>query len=109
MKQRRAWRPATGHEEVYHAAIRCQGKRSGLTPYRLRGVKKACPVEGKKTGAFASSGKPAVAQRWLLPLRNVFGMRLLSSLEGRRHIALVLGPQSKDDPDPDVSQSTHSH
>ncbi len=43
---------STRHEEVYHAATLCQGKRSGLTQRHLRGLKWACQVESQKMQDF---------------------------------------------------------
>jgi hypothetical protein len=36
------------HEQVYHAALRCQAALLSLTAQGLRGEKKACPAKGKK-------------------------------------------------------------
>jgi hypothetical protein len=43
---------STRHEEVYHAAHRCQAASLSLTASRGRGRKWACQVENKKTAGF---------------------------------------------------------
>ncbi len=52
MKERKRGLPSSEHEEVYHAASRCQAASLSLTARRLHGLKKACSVERQKTGGF---------------------------------------------------------
>ncbi len=54
MGQKDVKRPSREHEGVYHAASRCQAASLPETSRRLHDLKKACSVEGKKPGAFAS-------------------------------------------------------
>lgn len=42
------------HEEMYHAASRCQATSFSLTPRRLHDLKKTCSLEDQNTGGFAS-------------------------------------------------------
>src|SRR5437868_4500631 len=107
MKPRKCRKPSTRHEEVYHAAPRCQGKRSGLTAWRLHGLKKACQVEGQKTGTcFASQQYES-----LIPvsagLSRTRSMSTLCSFKGLRVIAPMFVPDSKDDSDPDIGKGSH--
>jgi len=44
MNQRKKEKPSSEHEEVYHAASRCQAAALSLTPRRLHGLKKTCSV-----------------------------------------------------------------
>jgi len=57
MKPEKRGRPSSEHEQVYHAAPRCQAASLALTPRRLHGLRRPCLVEGKKTGDFASQRK----------------------------------------------------
>ena len=72
MKQREQI-TSTEHERVYHAASRCQGKRSGLTATCLRGLKKVCSVESEKT-----AGVFAVQRTRLTRLQDLEGLVLRS-------------------------------
>lgn len=57
MKQGKGFSLSTWHEEVYHAASRCQAASLPLTARRLHGLTKPCQVERQKTGGcFASLG-----------------------------------------------------
>jgi hypothetical protein len=87
---------STEHEAVYHAAFRCQAASLPLTPHRLHDGKKACSVQGKKRGGFASQAVVALSCSW--------GMGQLSCLEGGCIIALVLLPARKDDSHPDAGE-----
>src|SRR5258708_14519125 len=69
-------------ERVYHAGSGCQAASLPLTPRHLHDLKKACSVEGKKTGGFASQETA--------PLSHSAGMEALSRLKGGRVIQLVL-------------------
>ncbi len=55
-------RPSSEHEEVYHAASRCQAALFSLTSRRLHGLRMPCSVEGKKTGHFASQRKALLSR-----------------------------------------------
>jgi hypothetical protein len=48
MEQRKRREPSREHEEVYHAASRCQGKRSGLTAGRGMVRRSHAQVKAKK-------------------------------------------------------------
>ena len=101
MNQWKRGKPSTEHEGVYHAAARCQAASLSLTPRRLHGLKRACSVEGKKTGGFAS-------QRQAF-LRYLESMALLCCFKCRRHIGLVRREHGEDDACPNVREGTHSH
>src|SRR6266849_9651954 len=95
MKQRKGGRPSTRHEEVYHAAPRCQAASLSLTARRLHGLKKTCHIEGQKTGCCFAS------------LSSSPGMVLLGSLKRCCLVALVLEPHGMDHPYPHIGESTH--
>lgn len=100
--------PLTGHEQVYHAAIRCQAAALSLTPQRLRGEKKPCPAQGKKERGFSFLSTKAV-QASRGTSSGASGMRALS---GCKRVGLITGlalPHTIDDADPDVSQRANSH
>src|SRR6266487_2531358 len=101
MRQKGGEKPSSEHEEVYHAASRCQGKRSGLTARRLHDLKKTCSVEGKKTGGFASQGTT--------PLSHSASMKVLSRHKGGRVIGLMLVQHSENDTCPHVGKGSDSH
>src|SRR5579864_4416764 len=90
---------STEHEEVYHAASRCQAASLSLTPRRLHDRKLTCSVKGKKTGGFASQTGGSLRSSW--------SMGQLSRQEGGCLIAFVLAPHRKDDAHPDVSKGTY--
>ena len=92
---------STEHEKVYHAASRCQAASLPLTARRLHDLKKACSVEGKKTGGFAS---PDTA-----PLRDAAGMEALSRLKGGRVIGLMLVQHGENDARPHVGKGSDRH
>src|SRR6266581_6993063 len=101
--------PPTEQKGVYHAARRGLAASLCLTASRLRGQDLVCSVEGQKTGSCCASHSPdAVAHRVAACLRRSPGMQLSCSLKSRCLIPLLIAPQSKDDPDPEVGQSTHS-
>ena len=85
---------ATRHEPVYHAAQGCQGKRSGLTASRLRGLFWACPVASQKTAGFFACLERMQGQRRHLSYAAC--MLLLCVLKGGRLIAAVMQPHGKD-------------
>src|SRR5262249_32914710 len=97
---------STRHEEVYHAAKARQAaslayslaRSLSLTALRLRGRRRACQVESQKNAGFLAP--PGRDQYDLLPLSRSASVLLLRLLEDGRLIALVMLPQSKDDPDP---------
>jgi len=93
--------PFSEHERVYHAASRCQAASLPLTPRRLHDLKKACSLEGKKTGGFASQAR--------VPLRHTASMEALSRLKCCRVIRLVRVHHGENDARPHVSESSHSH
>src|SRR6266516_458787 len=108
MKQQKYRKPSTWHEEVYHAAPRCQAASLSLTSRRLHGLKKACQVEGQKTGCcLASQGRARTI--WVVDqqLCGVFCVQTLCRFKGAGLIRLLLVPNSKDDPDPQVGQGSH--
>ena len=93
--------PSSEHERVYHAASRCQAASLPLTPRRLHDLKKACSVEGKKTGSFASQARA--------PLRRSVGMEALSRFKGGRVIGLVLVHHGENDARPHVGKGSDRH
>src|SRR6266702_1067306 len=90
--------PSSEHEQVYHAAVRCQAASLSLTARRLHGLKNACSVEGKKTGGFAS-------QRKVL-LSRFGGMQMSGHLKSRAIIGLMRCKQGENDPPPNVGERT---
>src|SRR5690348_15642009 len=101
MKQGEWGGPSSEHEAVYHAASRCQAASLPLTPRRSHGLKKACSLEGKKTGGFASHETA--------PLRHAAGMQALRRLKGGRVIHLVLGQHGENDARPHVGKGSDRH
>src|SRR5260221_12004746 len=88
-------------------ASACQGKRSGLTGARLRGLFWACPVESQK-----NAGVLALVERdqhELGPLSRWACMLLLCVLKGGRLIAAVMQPHGKDDPDPHIGKRSNRY
>ena len=64
MKPEKRTIPSSEHEQVYHAAARCQAASLSLTARRLHGLKNACSVEGKKNRRFCLSQKSASKPLW---------------------------------------------
>jgi hypothetical protein len=57
MKQGAQEKPSSEHEQVYHAAPRCQGKRSGLTPRRLHDRRRHAQLKAKKQAVWPLTGE----------------------------------------------------
>jgi hypothetical protein len=95
--KRSDWKdPSSEHEEVYHAASRRQAASLSLTAGRLHDLVKACSVEGKKTGRFASQ------RRGLL---SGSGSMSKPSLIKRRSLIGALGdPESRENAQPHVGE-----
>src|SRR5579864_4512681 len=100
MKQRKWGKPSSEHEEVYHAASRCKGKRSGLTARRLHGQKKPCSVEGKKTGGLASQRKAL--------LSCMASMQISGRLKSGAIIGLLGLEHGENDARPNVGEGPNS-
>ncbi len=102
MKAEKQGRPSREHEheheQVYHAASCCQAASLSLTARRLHGLVKACSIEGKKIGGFASQNTE--------PLSSFDGVKRLSRLKDSRNIGLVCAQHGEDDPHPHVRQGT---
>ena len=99
MKPEKRTIPSSEHEQVYHAAARCQAASLSLTARRLHGLKNACSVEGKKTGGFASQRKALLSR---------FGrMQMSSRLKGRAIIGLMGLEHGENDPCPNVGEGTN--
>src|SRR5579883_906091 len=99
MKQKRQGVASREHEVVYHAASRCQAAALSLTPGHLHGLKRACSVEGKKTGHFAFQRKA---------LLNCFErMQMSGCLKSRAIIDLMGLEQSENDACPNVREGTN--
>jgi hypothetical protein len=109
MKEGKRGSPSSEHDEVYHAASRCQAAALSLTARRLHGLKNACSGEGEKTARFFAAVQPAgrlgTRRR---RLRRSSGVSSLCRLEGLGLIGLPLVPHGKDDPDPHIGQGPHS-
>src|SRR5438094_1208549 len=107
MKQGKERTPSTWHDEVYHAASRCQAASLSLTARRLHGLKKACQVERQKTGCcFASVGSVSPAWMETSALGSAFGVEPLCLFKGLGLILLLLVPHGEENPDPQVGQRT---
>ena len=98
-----------GHEQVYHAAMFCQGKRSGLTEHSLHGEKKACPAKGtkKSKGSLLCPHEPS-KQTWKIS-GHTPGMGETSGFKGLNLIAGVTHPHPIHNAHPKVCQSAQSH
>jgi len=107
MKVRERAMPSTRYEGVYHAAYGCQGKRSGLTAVRLRGLKGTYRVESKKTAGFFARLEMKQPDQYLLGRSAC--MLPLSALKGDRLIAAVMEPHGKDDPDPHIGKRSERY
>src|SRR5260221_3114946 len=93
MKQRKLRNPSTWHEEVYHAAPRCQAASLPLTSRRLHGLLKACQVERQKTGCcFASQESAHAAWGQVWELGSAFCMETLGSFKSAGLIPLLFVP-----------------
>src|SRR5437868_10082461 len=99
MKQGEWGGPSSEHEEVYHAASRCQAASLPLTPRRLHGLKKACSIEGKKTGGFASQRKVLLSRFGRMPMSGL--------LKGRAIIGLMGVEHGENDPCPNIGEGTN--
>src|SRR5258708_6134209 len=106
---RKKQEPLLGHEQVYHAALRCQAASLPLTAQRLRGEKKACPAKGKKKskGSLFCPHEPS-KRAWKIS-GNTFGMGELSGFKGFRLITRLTHPHAIHNADPDVCQRAQSH
>jgi hypothetical protein len=98
MKPEKRTIPSSEHEQVYHAAVRCQAASLSLTARRLHGLKKACSVEGKKTGGVASQNKGT--------LSGFDGVERPGRLKDGRNVGLMRTQHGEDDPHPYVRQGT---
>src|SRR5215472_13337873 len=103
--------PSTGHARGYHGAAWCQAALLSLTPRRLRGLKKACPVESEKTArCFAVlQARALLLQRVAGKLGSLVPMLLSCGLQPGSLIAGVIDPHGKDDSGPDIGQGPYSH
>jgi len=99
--------PSLWYEPVYHAARSCQGKRSGLTASRLRGLKWACQNESKKTAGFLAP--QTKTQRDQRRLGSWACMLLLCLLKHGCLIAGFTHPHAIDNTRPDIGQGSDSH
>ena len=107
MKQRKARTPSRWHEEVYHAASRCQAASLSLTARGYHGLLKACQVERQKTGGcFASRGSLSPAWIETSALGSAFGVEPLCLFKGLGLILLLLVAHGEDNPEPQVGQRT---
>jgi hypothetical protein len=91
MKQRTGGTPFIWHEEVYHAATRCQAASLSLTARHLHGLKRLRQMSRQTTGCcFASQedARLAWAPNW--DLGSAFGMQTLCHLKGAGLITLLL-------------------
>ena len=83
MKPEKRAIPSSEHEQVYHAAVRCQAASLSLTGARLRGLFWACPVESQKRAGFLALLEQAQPEAKLLvgqlpsPVRLAFAPFLL--------------------------------
>src|SRR6266496_189696 len=93
---------STWHEGVYHATQLCQAASLSLTQLSLRGLLKACQVESQKNGGFLARGGHDQYKRGRLS--GSACMLVLCLLEDGSLIGLVMLPQSKDNPDPDIGK-----
>src|SRR5260221_12667404 len=96
---------STRHEQGYHAAQRCQAASLSLTALRWRGLFWACQVESPKNVGFLALLEGDQHEQG--PLGRSACMLLLCMLKGSRLIAAPIGPQGKDDPDPDIGKRPH--
>src|SRR5215472_10280856 len=95
------------HEQAYHTAICCQGKRSGLTADHLCGWKKACLIESEKTtGAFADQRSLSLVDPEQHMSGNSPHVSLLCQCTCLRLIRLPFEPHGMKDTHPDVGEST---
>jgi hypothetical protein len=95
------------HETVYHAASCCQGKRSGLTAARLRGLKKACLIARQQTGGcFASDAQGSGVGRSLSWLGDAGSLTVLGCHKGGSLRGFLLDPHREQDSHPDLGQSS---
>ncbi len=96
---------STRHEQVYHAAHRRQAASLPLTASRLRGLKKACQVEGEKTAGLFAVQESFIPRSWRSG--SARRVQLSGLLKQSGLIALVFHPDRKKDSRPDVGQSTN--
>jgi len=101
MKLEKRGRPSSEHEQVYHAASGSQAASLSLTARRLHGLKNACSVGGKKTGAFASQRK--------VFLSCFGGMQMSGRLESRAIIGRMRGEHGENDACPNIRERTDSN
>jgi hypothetical protein len=95
--KRSDWKePSSEHEEVYHAASCRQAASLSLTAGRLHDLVKACSVEGKKTGRFASQRRGF--------LSGSGSMSEPSLIKGRSLIGALGGPESIENAHPHVGE-----
>src|SRR2546427_1226271 len=81
MKPEKRAIPSSEHEQVYHAAVRCQAASLSLTARRLHGLKNACSVEGKKTGGFASQRKMLLSRSGRMQMSGLLKSRVFFARE----------------------------
>ena len=98
---------STRHEQVYHATQGRQAASLSLTALSLRGLKRACQVESQKNAGFLARFATTSLDQSLLGC--CMCMLPLSLLKGSRLIAAAMGPQGKDDPDPDIGKRAHGN
>ena len=91
--------PSSEHEQVYHAAVRCQAASLSLTARRLHGLKNACSVEGKKTGGFASQRKVLLSRFGRMQMSGLLKGRAIRGLMGLEH--------GENDPCPNIGEGTN--
>src|SRR5436309_2289212 len=90
------------HEGIYLAARSWQAASLSLTAFGLRGQKKVCQGESKKTAGFLAQEIRWQPHHW--PLSGTASMLLLCLLKDGALIAGSILPQAIDDTHPDVGQ-----
>src|SRR5215469_1611862 len=89
--------PASGHTPLSHAS------------YRRGVIKESRTARGSRTKCMFLHAHEQCEGRKDAALGSCSSMHVLCMLERRRFIAAMMGPQRKDDPDPDVGKRPHGH
>src|SRR5437588_1056710 len=97
-------------EAVWQANPQCQGEPRGLRTLSLRGRIWACSGVSELPDGFFAAQRDQAWSLWAGSASSrPFGMQEASAFKDRRIVALLLDPDGKNDPDPEIGQCSHSN
>src|SRR5260370_26335283 len=97
-------------EAVWQAGLRYQREQTGWRTLSVRGRIWACSgISENRCDSFAAQRDEAWSLWAGCASGGPFGMLEASAFKDRRIVALLLDPDGKNDPDPEIGQCSHSN